>query len=223
VFAWILLWAALTLIGFHWSEGRLSPRSWIEATAGWISALSAPPPEDAPTPRRGFEPSKAAAPRSPAETAAIVAAPSLTSQPPLELSRHTGTFDSVLELDDAPGTELPPEGIQVTPLGRDDVAVNAGPGCERAKRRFKESFLAEEEDPASLALLGDARRYEHCQADLMSLRLCALVHQGKAIGVTVISEPPSRRVATCAAIVAKTLSYPHSKRPRLLRTEIYFQ
>jgi hypothetical protein len=57
----------------------------------------------------------------------------------------------------------------------------------------------------------------------MSLRLCVLVHRGEAIGVTVQSEPPNRVVSTCAAIVAKLLHYPVSKRPRLVRTEITFE
>jgi hypothetical protein len=56
----------------------------------------------------------------------------------------------------------------------------------------------------------------------MSLRICALVHRGEAIGVTVQSEPPNRVVSTCAAIVAKLLHYPVAKRPRLVRSEITF-
>lgn len=228
-------WLLFSFVCVHWSEGRLGPRSWLEGTLGWLAALRVEAPKPAAAPPRP-RPTVPAEPAHTDDQVAIVSQPSLTSAPKPPLSRHVGSFDALLEPAESPLLGPPgpsfgllePGFLEPGRTGDDALAVGeaqevyAGPSCERARLRFKPSFLADAE-PANLALLGESRRYAHCKPDLMSLRLCALVHRGEAIGVTVQSEPPNRRVSTCAAIVAKTLHYPKQKRPQLLRTEIYFK
>lgn len=221
---WLTLWLLFTFVCFQWSEGRLGPRQWLESTLSVARDLAAPPPA-AETPRVAPGEPAAAAP-APSEgakdDAVVVARPSLTHAPRPVLPAHTGSLARApAPLEEVDPTETAPVGIEWE-HGERDLQVHAGPGCERAKRRYRETFLDETEDPATVRLLAEKRRYAHCRAELMSLRVCALVHRGEAVGVTVQSEPPNRVVSTCAAIVAKTLHYPVAKRPRLVRTEIVF-
>jgi hypothetical protein len=227
VLRWVLAWLLLTFVCFQWSEGRLGPRAWLDSTLGWVRDWTTSVPPAATVARRHASvDSEAQKPPGGdgAERALVVAHPSLTEAPRPALPTHTGSFPDVLAPvhDDEPLPQAAAAGIEVDRSDR-DLVVHAGPGCERAKRRYAETFLDESEDPEMLKLLGEKRRYAHCKPELMSLRLCVLVHRGEAIGVTVQSEPPNRVVSTCAAIVAKLLHYPVSKRPRLVRTEITFE
>lgn len=225
VLRWVLLWLAFTFVCFQWSEGRLGPRAWLDSTWSWVRAATAPEPSSAPPSVRPLPdvPVEGDSPRGMASASALVVArPSLTGAPRAELPTHTGSFPRALApIEEAEPGAASEVGIAVD-HGERDLLVHAGPGCERAKQRYKETFLDEREDLETLQLLGEKRRYAHCKPELMSLRVCALIHRGEAIGVTVQSEPPNRVVSTCAAIVAKLLHYPVSKRPRFVRTEITF-
>lgn len=219
---WVLAWLLVTFVSFQWSEGRLGVRSWVESLSELWPAEPAKT-EDEPARPRALPALSFEAKGDPREQAAIVAAPTATART-FELPIHQGSFEAVREAIE-PSLELERQAQQAGVEVEQDGAgpeVHAGPGCERAKQRYKESFLDETEDPNLLRALRSKKLFQHCKAELMSLRLCALVHKGKAVGVTVSTEPPSRTVGTCAAIVAKTLVYPMNKRPQLVRTELYF-
>lgn len=235
----VLAWLGLTFVCFQWSEGRVGFRSWTLPIGEALKQLI--PHEAAPTTEMGFgamsRPSESVQPglalpgsegASQLESAATVRAPSGAPVSPSSLPIHQGSFQVVREEPlSLANNEWGSAGEDPTQLSvlSDETGgkAYAGPGCEGARRQFVGREFLEEEDPAVLRLLNEQSRYLHCKPELMSLRICALVHKGRAIGVTVQTEPPSRPIGVCAAIVAKTLTYPRNAKPQVVRTEVYFQ
>jgi hypothetical protein len=236
--AWllVLLWAVLTLVLFQWSEGRVSARSWLDSLGNAFTALRTlgAPSQNAvrPTAPRTLasapvqESAASATPGPIAERAALVSGPVSVKAPNAILPIHSGAF--TVARDEAPPARAAEvaeptqaELSEVSHIASDNAEVYAGPGCDGARRGFAEDFLEEKEDEEIKTLLGKRSLYEHCRPEM--LRVCALVHKGRAVGVTVQTEPPSRSVGVCAAIVAKLLHYPRLKRPQMVRTEVYFR
>jgi hypothetical protein len=104
--------------------------------------------------------------------------------------------------------------------------ASAGPSCEQAAAQaVQEIEIGVKQGAADLAREDYASVLEHgsyfarCGVpDSMRLDICAAVRGGRAVGVTVRTDPGSRAVAECVARAVRALAFPSHPQLDLVRT-----
>jgi hypothetical protein len=94
--------------------------------------------------------------------------------------------------------------------------LGGGMSCEAARNAYVEEMsMGGPKGQADLtagqygSVLNRGSYFGHCGVpDSMSLNICAAVQNGRAVGVTVTTKPPDRRVQSCVAAGVRGLSFP---------------
>ncbi len=104
--------------------------------------------------------------------------------------------------------------------------LSAGTSCEAAIAAYREKIsMGAGNGPADLtagqygAVLNNGRYLNSCGVpDHMEVKVCAAVHNGRALGVTVRTRPGNTRVQRCVARAVRRLSFPSHPRMDVART-----
>jgi eukaryotic-like serine/threonine-protein kinase len=106
--------------------------------------------------------------------------------------------------------------------------LSGGMSCESAVARYNEEInIGGPKGPADItagqygAVLNRGSYFSHCGApSSMAISICAAVQNGRAVGVTVVTNPRNGRVAGCVAASVRGLHFPSN--PRLDVTHTSF-
>ena len=104
--------------------------------------------------------------------------------------------------------------------------LGGGQSCESAQAAYVEEMsMGGPKGQADLtagqygAVLNRGSYFAHCGVpDSMNLNICAAVQNGRAVGVTVSTKPPDRRVQSCVAAGVRGLSFPSHPKLDVSRT-----
>ncbi len=100
-----------------------------------------------------------------------------------------------------------------------------GMSCEAAQASYVEEMRIGEKGQADLtagqygAVLNRGSYFSHCGApDDMSINICAAIQNGRAVGVTVTTNPKNPGVSGCIAAAVRGLSFPSNPKLDVTRT-----
>jgi hypothetical protein len=105
--------------------------------------------------------------------------------------------------------------------------LGGGMSCEAAQAAYVEEYKigAGSNVPADLsanqygAVLNRGTYFSHCGVpDSMSVTICAAVQNGRAVGVSVYTQPNNARIRGCVAAAVRGLAYPSHPRLDVTRT-----
>jgi hypothetical protein len=105
--------------------------------------------------------------------------------------------------------------------------LGGGQSCESARNAYTEEMsVGGPRGQADLtagqysAVLNRGSYFGHCGVpDSMHLKICAAVQNGRAVGVTVTTQPPDRRVQSCVAAGVRGLSFPSNPKLDVTTTQ----
>jgi len=119
-------------------------------------------------------------------------------------------------------------GSRVVGRGAGGVPIlSGGMSCETAQAAYVEEMnVGGPRGQADItagqygSILNRGSYFAHCGVpDSMKLNICAAVQNGKAVGVTIITSPNDRRVASCVAASVRGLSFPSHPKLDVTRTQ----
>jgi hypothetical protein len=103
--------------------------------------------------------------------------------------------------------------------------LGGGQSCESAQAAYVEEMSMSGGGQKDItggqygAVLNRGGYFAHCGVpDSMSLNICAAVQNGRAVGVTVHTKPPDRRIQACVAAGVRGLSFPAHPKLDVTRT-----
>jgi hypothetical protein len=227
------VWLVVVGLAVAISEGVVPVERWLQ-----------PAIAEQPRPATTAQPRAASAPRTVRAAAQPPAAPA--SLPPAEVDRREPEPEPLASLAPPPPTlapaELspfaPPEPVPAPPEPDTEPAAapemtrapslvaSLGTSCEQAAAEAVQEIeiggapaapdLARED---YAAILERGSYFSACGTpDSMRVEICAAVRAGRAVGVTVRTQPGSRRVADCVARAVRSLAFPSHPRLDVVRT-----
>jgi hypothetical protein len=103
--------------------------------------------------------------------------------------------------------------------------LGGGMSCEGAQSRYVEEYKMGNMGPADLTagaygnVLNRGSYLNACGVpNSMSVNVCAAVQNGRAVGVTVSTDPPNQGISSCVAGQIRGLSFPSHPRLDVART-----
>jgi len=108
--------------------------------------------------------------------------------------------------------------------------VSSGQSCEAAMDSYNEMKVVGEEGQADITagqygrVLNSGSYFSHCGVPLsMNVNICAAVQNGRAVGVTVSTQPNDSKKASCIASAVRGLSFPSHPKLDVTRTSFASQ
>lgn len=195
---------------------RPSPTLKPRATAPAAAALTTP---------------GSAALDDPSRSLAHLAPPQLPAAEPESAPLAAGP-DPELELvpDEVPQPDLDSEPSAPAPAGpeptvRGPATASAGGSCEAAAARANQLIDPGQRLPKDLSredfaqVLGRGTYFSHCAVpDNSAVDICVAVQHGRAIGVTVTTNPGTQSLSQCVARAVRGLSFPSHPAADVVRT-----
>lgn len=109
-------------------------------------------------------------------------------------------------------------------------SVSAGQSCEAAMDSYNEVKVMGEQGQADITsgqygrVLNSGSYFSHCGVPFsMSVDICAAVQNGRAVGVTVSTQPSDAKKATCIANAVRNLNFPSHPKLDVTRTRFAAQ
>ena len=145
-----------------------------------------------------------------------------------ELAVHGPTDRVAIEVDAGLGSAKaggPGGGVGRPGGGGNYPMLAGGMSCEAAQARYVEEYKMGSNTPADLtagaygAVLNRGGYLNACGVPSnMSVNICAAVQNGRAVGVSVSTDPPNQGIASCVSGAVRSLPFPSHPRLDVTRT-----